>query len=249
MDALAQLFDANALQYGVGLAGPMTIHGPSSGSYELAKDPFLMTDWSYRNAFDEWAYSLRNETKVDRPAMRSILLNGKGQYVPTMAEFQNPQFNVREVPKYTTVFQRGKRYLLRLINTSVDATFIFSIDDHMITVVGADFVPIHPYTTNSVLVGIGQRYHVVVEAKPLKELPGGNYWIRTTVAQNCSAFAATRALPDERIGILRYDAASPFDPLSKRHEFSTVCSDEPYGKLKPILEWKVNPASRGMSLG
>ena len=50
---------------------------------------------------------------------------------------------------------QGKKYLLRLINTSVDTTFIFSIDNHTMQVVGSDFVPIHPYMKNHVLVGIG----------------------------------------------------------------------------------------------
>ena len=81
--------------------------------------------------------------------MRSILLNGTGQYVPTIAEY-DAGLVVKQVPKFTTIFQRGKRYLLRLINTSADATFIFSIDHHMIQVVGADFVPISPYATESV---------------------------------------------------------------------------------------------------
>jgi len=220
----------------------MTIHGPSSGSYDLAKDPILMTDWSYRNSFDEWAFSL--QPNGTRPAMKSILLNGTGQYVPTMAEF-NAGLVVKEVKKYTTVFQKGKRYLLRLINTSVDATFIFSIDHHNLTVVGADFVPIVNYSTNSVLVGIGQRYHVIVEANPQVEVPGSSYWIRTTVAQGCSSFATTRAVPDERTGILRYDANSPFEPISKKHIFPTKCSDEPYEKLKPVLRWTVEPPEKG----
>lgn len=51
---------------------------------------------------------------------------------------------------------QGKKYLLRLINTSVDTTFIFAIDNHDITVMSSDFVPIVPYKTDSVLVGIGK---------------------------------------------------------------------------------------------
>ena len=51
--------------------------------------------------------------------------------------------------------KQGVRYLLRLINTSVDSTFIFSIDGHNLTVIGMDFVPIEPYTNTSVLIGIG----------------------------------------------------------------------------------------------
>lgn len=62
---------------------------------------------------------------------------------------------------------RAKRYILGLINTSFDSTFVFSIDNHNLTIVGTDFVPIHNYTNTSVLVEIGQRYHVIVEAKPI----------------------------------------------------------------------------------
>ena len=62
---------------------------------------------------------------------------------------------------------RAKRYLLRLINTSFDSTFIFSIDNHWLQIIGADFVPIEPYYNTSVLIGIGQRYHVIVEADPV----------------------------------------------------------------------------------
>ena len=57
---------------------------------------------------------------------------------------------------------QGKRYILRLINTSVDSTFVFAIDNHEITVISSDFVPIVPYTTGSVLISISidrMRFH------------------------------------------------------------------------------------------
>lgn len=241
------------MKYGVGVAGPLTIHGPSTDFWDNPVDPILMTDWSYRSAFEDWAYSLGQTTDPTtgiitsnpRPAMKSILLNGKGQYVPTFAEYKDPTFVVNEVPKHTIFFQKGRRHLLRLINTAVDATFIFSIDHHYITVIGMDLVPIVPYRTNSVLIGIGQRYHVIVEAKPDVEVPGGNYWMRTTVAEGCSSFAETRALPDERTGIVRYDPFSPFMPLSKKHTFPTACADEDYANLKPWLKWTVDDKAIG----
>lgn len=55
----------------------------------------------------------------------------------------------------TKSIPQGARYLLRLINTSVDTTFIFSIDSHNLTVMSSDFVPIHSYTTDHVVIGIG----------------------------------------------------------------------------------------------
>lgn len=237
------------MQYGVGLAGPLTIHGPSSAHFDEPRDPYLMTDWSYKSAFTEWARSLELDPKggwkqYDRPRMKSILLNGQGQYVPTMDEYESGLV-VKEVPRYTTTYEKGKRYLLRLINTAVDATFVFSIDHHEFTVIAADFVPIEPYKTDHIVVGIGQRYHVIVHANPLKDAPGDNYWMRTSVAANCSAFAPTRSLPDERTGIVRYNASSPYDPLTKKEkEFERKCRDEPYNMLKPILKWNVERSSQ-----
>ena len=64
----------------------------------------------------------------------------------------------RAIPRQlsTNPKRQGKKYLLRLINTSVDSTWIFSIDNHLMQVVGADFVPIEPYKKNHLLVGIGE---------------------------------------------------------------------------------------------
>lgn len=50
---------------------------------------------------------------------------------------------------------QGRKYLLRLINTSVDTTFVFAIDSHWLKVIAADFVPIQPYVVDHVVVGIG----------------------------------------------------------------------------------------------
>jgi FtsP/CotA-like multicopper oxidase with cupredoxin domain len=80
------------------------------------------------------------------PKMTSILLNGLGSYAGgTMPGL-----------KYNITFEKGKKYLMRLINTSVDTTFIFAIDHHNITVMSSDFVPIKPYVTDHVVVGIGR---------------------------------------------------------------------------------------------
>jgi FtsP/CotA-like multicopper oxidase with cupredoxin domain len=52
---------------------------------------------------------------------------------------------------------QNKRYLLRIINTSLDTGYIFSIDNHTFTVIASDFVSIHNYTTNQLNIAIGRR--------------------------------------------------------------------------------------------
>ena len=180
------------------------------------------------------------------PKNASILLNGRGNI--TLVNNSIPAIDPPD--PYTIHFDppsgsRIKRYLLRLINTSFDSTFVFSIDNHTIQIIGADFVPIHPYKNTSVLVGIGQRYHVIVEATdPLNGKGGdGNYWIRTWKA-NCFRFQQKNFNRSyETTGILTYrqSAARPKTYPWPPSNVSLACSDETFTSLKPIVPWTVPP--------
>ncbi|RDL37140.1 uncharacterized protein BP5553_04573 [Venustampulla echinocandica] len=221
-----------SLQYGDGMLGPMTIYGPTTAQYDLegALEPILMTDWNHRSVF---------EAKTGAaPKMTNILLNGNGQYGsgPDRPE------------KFNMTFEEGKKYLLILINTAVDTTFIFSIDEHLLQVVETDFVPIVPYYREKLRIGIGQRYHVIVHAKPRNPARHNNYWIRTIPARQCSKFACG---PDEKMGILRYNTTKPDsdkDPLSTPFLFDIQCADEPYEEIIPWKKWRVgNPANNDLT--
>ncbi|MCJ1439432.1 hypothetical protein MMC27_008826 [Xylographa pallens] len=222
-----------SLQYGDGMLGPMTIHGPSSNPYDAAKAPILMTDWLHRSAFDIWSESIHYGTSF---RMDNILVNGKGLPPPnTSLE------SIRGKPeRYSLVFETKKRYLLRLINTSVDTAFIFAIDNHTMELVGADFVPIHAYETDHVVVGIGQRYHVIVQAKDDAEYPAtdGNYWLRTWPAKGCGRYRDT---PSEKTGVIRYNSSSTSDPTTQNRDYSLKCRDQDYNTLRPFHEWQVGP--------
>lgn len=147
-------------------------------------------------------------------------------------------------------FQKGKRYLLRLINTAFDSSFIFSIDNHLIEVIASDFVPITPYITDSVRVGIGQRYHIIVNATdPLST--GESYWIRTYKA-DCFRFnnsdLRTHIDGYERSGIVQYsNSTAPPSTTQKPPDFT--CADEPYESLSPILHWNVSKTPRNDNYG
>ena len=51
-------------------------------------------------------------------------------------------------------FQTGKTHRLRLINSGAEATLKFSIDNHDMTVIANDFMPIRPYDTRMVTLGV-----------------------------------------------------------------------------------------------
>jgi hypothetical protein len=111
-------------------------------------------------------------------------------------------------------------------------------------------VPIQPYKNQSILVAIGQRYDVIVEATPqLTPDTGpladdGNYWIRTQVAPCFKNSLGTDGY--EKTGILRYNSSSTAYPTSQPwNKVPTDCRDEDYEKLVPILQWEVKDPVNG----
>ncbi|KAI1385834.1 putative multicopper oxidase [Hypoxylon trugodes] len=225
-----------SLQYADGLAGPITIYGPSSSNYDEGRDPILITDWSHHSAFESWQRELTLEPGL--PTMNGVLINGIGNFAGSFP-----------TERYNMTVTKGKKYILRIINTSVDTTWIFSIDNHNLTVMSTDFVPIKPYDTDHIVIGIGQRYHVVLNADPINtdKFPAasdGNYWIRTVATTGCQGFEVGNE-PDERQGILRYNASSIDVPTTFRTNYSLACRDENYTSLEPILQWNVTPVDLG----
>jgi len=51
-------------------------------------------------------------------------------------------------------FQKGKAHRLRLVNTGAAGQQFFSIDEHEMTIIANDYVPIEPYTTQVVFLGV-----------------------------------------------------------------------------------------------
>lgn len=134
-----------SLQYGDGLLGPITIYGPSTANFEAdeAFRPLLLTDWNHRSVFEDWPLMLKSGVA---PSMTNILINGVGQFGS----------GGKQKEKYTLYLDEGKKHLLILINTAVDTTFVFSIDNHTMEVIEMDFVPIVPYNTTNLKIGIGE---------------------------------------------------------------------------------------------
>ena len=228
-----------SVQYADGALGPITLHGPSSAEFDEAiSPPLIVTDWGHNTAFDAVTTGLEDP---------DILLNGLGN----VTRYNNTIHNTTTIKKpYSITFEKSqtgkpiKKYHLRIINTSFTRTFVFSIDNHRLQIASADFVPIFPYYNTSLLIGVGQRYDVVVEAIPLSynntsPIPkDGNYWIRTYLIA-CGG-SVNNSPGYERNGILRYSSSSTADPSSQPWQtISQDCSDEAYTSLHPIVPWQV----------
>lgn len=228
-----------SLQYPDGVAGPLIIHGPTSAEWDIDNGPIMVADWLYNTSFAAFnceAYDCGNETP---PKADNIVVNGIGAFKQSNGRWTNNYFK--------TMFKPGKKHLLRLINGSAASSFVFSIDNHTMTVIASDLVAIKPYTTTSLLLGIGQRYTVVVEANQEPSL----YWMRTTPAAGCSAFRKNQkgefTQVKETTSFIAYEGAPklPYpDSTSVKHKgVNDTCIDESHisqDRLIPIVPWEVS---------
>ena len=112
------------------------------------------------------------------------LINGKMNFdCSTVAAGDNAKCTSNAgVSKFK--FQTGKTHRLRLINSGADGVQRFSIDQHTMTVIAYDFVPIEPYDTKVVTLGVGQRADVLVKANVGR--PRSAYWMRSNITA-CSS--------------------------------------------------------------
>ncbi|KAK0714042.1 multicopper oxidase-domain-containing protein [Lasiosphaeria miniovina] len=237
-----------SVQYADGLVAPITIHGPSSQQYDIAPDvPLLITDWAHNSA-----YEFISGADILYP---TILLNGKGNV--TAFGYSGLPSNLTIPTPYTLNFEANPakplKYLLRIINTSFQTPFVFSIDNHQLQVVEVDFVPVDgSYITSHLHIGIGQRYQVIVEALPIP-YPNQNlstvrnYWIRTDIIGDCPDAPIPPGDTYMKTGILRYDSSSTAKPSTQPWpNLDRNCIEEPLANLRPVVAWDVTkPSNNG----
>ncbi len=100
-------------QYGDGIVGTMVINGPATANYDVDLGPVALTDWYYKTAFELNALAMQSARGPPLPD--NVLVNGK-------------MVNAGEGGEYHKIaVTKGKKYRLRLINTSVDTHFHVSL--------------------------------------------------------------------------------------------------------------------------
>ena len=107
--------------------------------------------------------------------------------------------------------------------------FRVSLDNHNMTVIQTDFVPILPYHTDNIAIAIGQRYSVIIEA----DQANATYWLRTWPQTSCSGPNA-----NDGNGIasayVRYASAPDIPPTSTSIINPDNCDDE-FDEVVPYL--------------
>ncbi|KAJ5618562.1 extracellular dihydrogeodin oxidase/laccase [Penicillium herquei] len=195
-----------------GVFGGIVINGPATANYDIDLGHVFLNDW-----YHQTADQLVLEAATDGPPTApNGLINGTNTWGDKGSRFE-------------TTFKAGTRYRMRVLNAAADQHFRFMIDNHTLEVIANDFVPIHPFNTTQLSIGMGQRYDVIVTAK---ELTSGNFWLRAIPQEACSETDATSKVK----GIIRYDNSSTADPTTSAYEYTDSCADEDSSDLIPYLQ-------------
>ncbi|KAF3767224.1 hypothetical protein M406DRAFT_69386 [Cryphonectria parasitica EP155] len=181
-------------QYGNGIVGAIQIDGPASLPYDIDLGPLVLSDYYYKTADELVVYTQSNAP----PASDNVLFNGTNI---------NPA-NTTQGQYKTITLTPGKRHRLRIINTSVENNFQVSIVGHSMTVIESDFVPVDSFTTDSLFVGIGQRYDVTIDASQATD----NYWMNVTFGGGGFCGKSNNPYP---AAIIHYNGASNSHPTNK----------------------------------
>ncbi|KAI1634228.1 putative multicopper oxidase [Biscogniauxia mediterranea] len=200
-----------ALQAWNGVFGGIVINGPCSAPYDQDMGVLFLNDWFHNTTDALWSTAATGLP----PRAQNGLINGTNVYGDGGKRFE-------------TKFTAGKRHRLRLVNGAIDTHFKFMVDNHRIKVIAADLVPIRPYVTEVLSIGIGQRYDVIVEA----DQDEGDFWLRAYPDMACSA---ENEMADDIRGIVRYDGTSREDPTTTPYPYAEDCADEPMSSLVPYV--------------
>jgi len=166
----------------------MIVHGPSHVQYDEDLGPVLLTDYYHKDYFSIVEDVMGTDLSKIAPASDNNLINGKMNFNCSLVAKGTKCSPHAGLSKFQ--FHSGRTYRLRLINAGAEGIQKFSIDGHKLKVMANDFVPIKPYETEIVTLGIGQRTDVVVKAIGK---PKDSYWMRSTIS-NCSITTQPDAL-------------------------------------------------------
>ena len=177
-------------QYSAGLAGPMIIHGPTQAQYDIDVGPIMLSDWYHQPYEAIVAEVMASPPNPAPPFSDSNLINGKMSFNCAQLTNKTQQCTSNAgLSKFK--FTSGKKHRLRLINSGAEGIQRFTIDGLNMTVIANDFVPVVPYTTNVVTLGVGQRTDVIVTATG----PSNSaIWMRSDLSPTCDAATHPYAL-------------------------------------------------------
>lgn len=262
------------VQYSDGLFGPLIVEEAKPIARYDREEILLINDWDHESADRIWQ-KLSTQGMGSMGGMSSGLAMGamggaerkplatQGLDTLIASQWGSPALDWGDVPMVSGLvngrgraanssspltqltIKDGEVIRLRLINGSATYSLRFQIDNHPITVIASDGQPLRPITVDNLLLGIGERYDVLITGKG-----SGSHWIRATNGLNKTIQA-----------VLRYGDQAPAEPSQPpqawRERFllpSQMASPKdvnlaavPYREIpmvfagpEPVYRWSVN---------
>jgi iron transport multicopper oxidase len=230
------------VQYAFGLRGPLIVHCPAEQQQSWEKGVYK----EYTLLLADWYHDL----PVGAPIWDTVLINNVGRYNCTVAEAAGLEcVEGRPLPRFQ--FAPGKKYLLRLINTSAMAAFKVSIDGHTFQVVASDGDYLKPSTpVNSVTINVAQRYDILVQAKSSatqsqgqisqKKSTLGSYWLRVDSLFGLPWTArAADQVPEgfnpNALAIIDYQSGATANPTTANWSTEVAIGEFDYNPAVPVV--------------
>ncbi|KZZ87552.1 Cupredoxin [Moelleriella libera RCEF 2490] len=210
-------------QYTDGAFGPMVFYGPTQPGVKYHSDLgfFVFHDYTHK------PFEIYRDDSFKRPPqfhdLDNNLLNGRGCDVSTgTCNWKATQLQTHRV-------KVGKSYRMRLVNAGGVGSQKISVDEHNLTVIAIDYVPVLPYSTKTITLGIGQRTDVIFQ--PVGEKTKAVY-VRGVVDLPCTNGSARN---DEARAIILFDSAHPNTmPTSTASPWdSNGCKNDPLAMSVP----------------
>ncbi|WP_067545081.1 multicopper oxidase family protein [Nocardia crassostreae] len=158
-----------------GLYAPLIVEDPEDGrDYDL-EAVVVLDDWLDGVDGRDPDQQLRQLREQGMAGMDMGGMNGSGMAMPVdpnnplgedAGDVTYPHYliNGRIGADPVTVTARpGQRIRLRIVNAASDTTFRVAVGGHTMRITHSDGFPVQPLTASSLLIGMGERYDVVVE--------------------------------------------------------------------------------------
>jgi FtsP/CotA-like multicopper oxidase with cupredoxin domain len=189
------------------MVGPIIINGPTTANYDIDLGALPLTDWYHQPMFE-----LLASRPTVPPTSQTLLVNGT------------------QTAKLS--FTPGKKHLLRFINTGINQFFHIGIDGHKMQVVMVDFVAVKPFTADNLVLAVGQRYDVIVEA----DQAVGNYVLRVgTGGGLCDGPNAQATAGNTNGGLISYDGAGNAAPIGQPLTLPSGCDELQDPMIQPFV--------------
>ncbi|KAK3595486.1 hypothetical protein CHS0354_021582 [Potamilus streckersoni] len=197
------------MQIGDGLLGAFIVREPASrdpaGSlYNVDSSDHILVlqDFLDYLTITRYLNEMHNMWEVTIPI--AGLVNGRGQKHIVLNTYGiiNTTQNQSMTPREVFMVKANSSYRFRIISAAPRCPFLLSFDRHKMVVIATDGAPLKPATVDSLVIGSGERYDIVITTNQ----NSGNFWIQCQGIGDCE--------PNEghASAILRYEGAPEADP-------------------------------------